>query len=235
MLTRNLDAYLAKLLPCPNCSTIFHPGKSSKQYCSSSCGTSFSNRQRKPRSDESKQRTSATLKATRALNSKMELPKKQSVPWSKAYISGPYSKLYICSCGHCGDQFSSRTPVKYCSNHSNLYKSNNRNKYAFTFNVYHYPGLFNLDQLNLVGWYSPGGKSKSWNPDGLSRDHKVSVNEAIRFGYDPYYIKHPLNCDLITQQQNNCKKTRSSIAYSDLVQLVDAYDLALLRGLDSNQ
>jgi len=62
------------------------------------------------------------------------------------------------------------------------------------------------------------------NTNGLTRDHKISVNEAIRNNYDPYYIKHPLNCELMSWKKNNKKKTKSSITYSKLKQLVDAYD-----------
>jgi hypothetical protein len=50
------------------------------------------------------------------------------------------------------------------------------------------------------------------------------VNDAIRYGYDPYYIKHPMNCELMFFNENNKKKTNSSITYQELIKLVDDYD-----------
>ena len=52
----------------------------------------------------------------------------------------------------------------------------------------------------------------------LSKDHKVSVNEAIKNGYDPYYISHPLNCEIMPWIENNKKDKNSSISYNHLVQ-----------------
>jgi len=101
---------------------------------------------------------------------------------------------------------------------------NLRFQYRFKFNVYDYTDLFDLDILNSVGFYSPGGKSGKWNIDGLSRDHKVSVSESIKNKYDPYYISHPLNCELMPHKENNKKKHKSSITYETLVGLVDEYD-----------
>lgn len=62
------------------------------------------------------------------------------------------------------------------------------------------------------------------NPDGVTRDHKVSVNEAIINGYDSYYIKHPLNCELMLFGDNAKKHTKSSITYEELVEKVKEYD-----------
>jgi hypothetical protein len=96
-----------------------------------------------------------------------------------------------------------------------MYCESSKSGYKFTFNVYHFPELFDLDLLNKVGWYSPGGKTKKWNINGLSRDHKISVNDAIKNNYDPYYIT-PLNCELMPHIENNSKKTKSSISYTYL-------------------
>lgn len=74
------------------------------------------------------------------------------------------------------------------------------------------------EQLKEVGMWGYD------NTNGLTRDHKLSVNEAIKNNYDPYYIKHPLNCELMSWTENNKKKTKSSITYEKLKQLVDDYD-----------
>jgi hypothetical protein len=50
------------------------------------------------------------------------------------------------------------------------------------------------------------------------------VNEAIKNNYDPYYIKHVMNCELMLWIDNIRKYKRSSISYEELKKLVDEYD-----------
>jgi len=139
----------------------------------------------------------------------------------KKNIWGIYTKVCHCTCGHCNVFFFCNTQVWYCLEHSNLYKNNNRNRYAFTFSIKTYSSLFPEQSLYLLKQY---GMWSYTNTNGITRDHKVSVNEAIKNNYDPYYIKHPLNCELMTWTENNEKKTNSSISYSELVTLVDDYE-----------
>ena len=138
----------------------------------------------------------------------------------KENIEGEYTKLYLLKCAHCNKKFVNRQSKKYCMDHSHLYKNNNRNRYAFSFSLSKYPDLFGhaSDLLTKVGMWRPTNKN------GLTRDHKVSVNEAIRNNYDPFYIKHPINCELMTWHDNNKKNTDSSISYEELKKLVDAYE-----------
>lgn len=89
----------------------------------------------------------------------------------------------------------------------------------FTFNIYDYGEMFDLKLLSTIGW-----RNTKTNPNGMTRDHRVSVNEAIRNNYDPYYIKHPINCELMLFNDNNKKNTKSSITYTELVKLVDAFE-----------
>jgi hypothetical protein len=138
-------------------------------------------------------------------------------------ILGDYCKIYFCNCKFCNSTFIKQTVKQICDNckvdQERLYFD-----YRFSFNVYNYPDLFDLNKLSELGWYSPRGKSGKWNPEGLSRDHKVSVSESVKNLYDPFYITHPLNCDLIPHTENNKKKHRSSISYQQLVSIVDEYE-----------
>lgn len=59
---------------------------------------------------------------------------------------------------------------------------------------------------------------------GVVRDHRLSVANAIRFNYDAYYIRHPINCQLMLSIDNSRKYTTSSISYADLVMQVDQYE-----------
>lgn len=100
-------------------------------------------------------------------------------------------------------------------------------QYAVRFNVYQYPQLFDIESLDVHGWYSPKGKSGKWNPTGLSKDHIISVKDAVFNNYDPYYISHLMNCQLITHKENNEKKTTSLITYNELINKVNAYDMSV--------
>lgn len=131
----------------------------------------------------------------------------------------PYSTLYKCRCKHCGIEWRARRPKRVCENHEHLYSHDGRAKYWFAFNVYDYPHLFDLALISKFGWRSEK------NPNGVSRDHRLSVNEAIKNNYDPYYIKHPLNCELMLFEQNNRKKTKSSITFEELKRQVDEYEM----------
>jgi len=131
----------------------------------------------------------------------------------------------------------SRKKLKYCGNCRDKYSESAKQGFKFTFNVYEYPNLFDLSLLENRGWFAPGGKTGKWNPDGISRDHKVSINEAIRNGYDPFYISHPLNCELMIHIENDKKKHHSSMSYDELVRQVDEYELQkclLLQSQGSN-
>lgn len=211
MEVKYLEKYQAALVPCKQCNNLF---RSSKQYfCSRSCSATYNNIVRGPRSTETKENISSGVSKHHQTKIKADPP-------------GEFSKLFICSCKHCSVKFVSRTIRHYCTDHKMLYSPSAKSGYKFTFNVYNFPELFDIDLLTKVGWFSPGGKSGVWNKNGISRDHKVSVTESIKYNYDPFYITHPLNCQLMPHSENNKKKTHSSITYNDLVSLVDQYELS---------
>jgi len=211
-----LIKYQRALKSCKQCAKLFKPVAGRLYFCGQSCSASYNNKKRGPRSEETKQKIRNSLSKTEQIIRSKKV---------KTEFVGLHSKLFICSCRHCKTKFVSRIKKQYCLDHRNLYSTSNKFGYKFTFNVYHYPDLFDLILLNSVGWFSPGGHAGKWNINGLSRDHKVSVTEAIANNYDPYYITHPLNCELMPHSQNNSKKTNSSITYSELKKLVAAYDL----------
>lgn len=212
--SQNLTKYQTSLKPCKKCKSLFRPTTQKKFFCSKSCSTSFNNVTRGARSNETKLKISNSLK-------KISITKKKK---DRITIIGPYSKLFTCCCRHCKIKFVSRTKRQYCCEHKSLYAASSKAGYKFTFNIFDYPELFDLTLLKQRGWFSLGGRAGRWNISGLSRDHRVSVTEAIANNYDPYYITHPLNCELMPHTENNKKKTKSSISYSELKRLVDEYD-----------
>lgn len=134
-----------------------------------------------------------------------------------------FTRIFFRNCKICNVCFVSKGNSKYCKLCQTL-SSNKRSYYRFQFNVYDYPELFDLALLNKVGFYGAGGKISQYNLQGLSRDHKLSIADAIKNNYPQYYITHPMNCDLIMHSKNNKKKQNSTISFIELVKLVDNYD-----------
>lgn len=226
---------------CKNCQEEFIPKyKQYSTFCSKSCSASYNNKNKKPRTKRSKEKTRNSMiiyynknKIIKSDNNslvkqifsenKFRENNKLS-PRNKNNIEGPYTKLFLNKCSHCFSLFYSRTKIKYCLKHKELYLNKNIMNYKFNFNCYNYPDLFDIKMIEKIGWYYGDKKSKKYNPNGLSRDHRVSVNEAVRNNYDPYYIRHPLNCEIMLHNDNRKKSNKSSISYFKLVKLVDEYE-----------
>lgn len=206
MKRKRLAQYLANPKYCKQCGTMFVVNPRAKQFCNHSCATKYNNTHR----PEGFKRgpSKGHVSPNRKLNPLRMISK----------ISGPYSTLYSCTCKHCGTKWQNRTSVQYCDQHKELYSHNGRAMYWFTFSLRDHPSLFSGDLLRKHGMYS------KTNPNGLTRDHRVSINNAIRNGYDPYYVRHPINCELMTFTDNIRKKANNSIAYEELVKQVDQYD-----------
>jgi len=203
---------------CQNCNMLL-TGKWQLKFCSQSCSASFSNTNKPKRKivyktcicgNQIKSRDKFCSKICQEIH---QQPKKSTKPRKK-----DPNKPFNCTCKHCDSKFQSLRCRYYCDNCVEHYSHAGRARYWFTINVYKYPELFDLESLNKIGFRS------NENPNGYTRDHKVSVNHAIKHGYDPYYITHVMNCELMLWEENNKKKTNSSISYEELVKIVDQYD-----------
>lgn len=217
---------------CERCGTEFVTSDNNTKNCSRTCANIREHTQ------ETKDKISSTLKGKVVENkiksdvvpkpkktNKISKPRKISNLPSRYHYrhsDADFCTINICKCKNCEFVGSYRTQRGYCPNCEDMYSSNKRAMYQFTFNVYHYPDLFDLNLLESVGWRVTRGKNK--NVFGISRDHKVSVRDSIINNYDPYYIKHPLNCELMTHDENQRKGTKSSMSYDELVKLVDDYE-----------
>jgi hypothetical protein len=225
-----LDTYIRDLKNCAHCNKPFR-SRFNAIYCSHSCSASNSNTTRAPIKVKQKTFTCKTCghveiadgRASKKKCSACEIQTKIN-PVEK---NGEHCKLSTNTCAHCSKIFVSRRKRKYCEDHISMYSESAKCGYKFRFNVFHYPDLFDIALIQQHGFFCPGGrysKDGKTNPNGLSRDHRVSVNEAIRNNYDPYYVSHPVNCEIMFHHENNRKKTKSSITYEELIRLVDAYD-----------
>lgn len=230
-----LKTYYACPKFCKGCECELDWFKRDCNFCSHSCAAIF-NKDKIPKvSEETKNKIKQSLSKyfkhtkedflsnfvgpvfVKVLGNK---PKRLPLPCE---TDGEYSIIYHCKCKFCQTRFIKRTPIRICAACKDA-QNKLRMDYRFTFNVFDYPELFDLTLLAEVGWYGPRGKSGKWNPAGLSRDHKISVSAAIKHSYNPFYISHPLNCDLMPHTQNNMKKQKCSISYDELKSLVDEFE-----------
>ena len=201
---------------CVNCNIDFLKDGLGYKFCSRKCSATESNKNRKPRSKESRERTSTSINL---YNKEKGVNQNTSF---KNSVCGEYSKIYFKSCRICLTKFTSKNATRfYCDLCSKI----DYDYYRFKFNIYDYPHLFDLEKLNEFGFVSFGGKrGGDPNLNGMSRDHRVSTSEAIKYKYDKYYISHPINCELMHHTENNKKKGKSSITYEELVYQVDEHD-----------
>jgi hypothetical protein len=179
---------------CKQCSTVISYDKRTGKFCNASCAAKYNNLHR-----------SSTAKKTGPAK-KIKEPKLK------------FSTLHKCVCKHCGIEWRARYNTRVCETHKEMYSHNGRAQFWFTFSLSSYPDLFDGTLIKQHGM-----RSKE-NPNGVTRDHRVSVQDAILNGYDPFYIKHPVNCELMLFKDNASKHTKSSITYKQLVAMVDDYE-----------
>lgn len=60
--------------------------------------------------------------------------------------------------------------------------------------------------------------------NGVSRDHKFSINEAFKQKIDPYLISHPANCELLRHNVNSSKCDKCSITKEQLIENVEKWN-----------
>jgi hypothetical protein len=191
-----------------------------KEFCGFSCRAKHFNEKRKnsnwKQSDFQKQSASDHRKIKSALNK------------GEIYIA-KYTKISCNVCKLCDFYWVSQSKKNICSDCEKIdlktIQRKKRSEYLFNFDVKSYPDLFDLNMVESIGWYSPS-KKYNRNLNGLTKDHIISVSDAIKNDYDPYYIKHPMNCKLMRQSDNSRKKTKSSMSYSKLKRLVELYDMS---------
>jgi hypothetical protein len=239
---KHLTRHLNSLLGCPECNSVFKPDGKQK-YCSHSCSAAATNRARGPITPPLDKQlpcsgcgdlVTTSGYSTTAICQFCRDPIRPGMraPIFTTYQVGAASKLTDCKCINCGSMFLSKRKSTVCCQCSQLsaygrtkYARKNRQIYSFKFVCSDFPELFDkalLDEIASIGWYSPARKVHR-NLTGLTKDHKISVADAVKHNHNPYYITHPLNCELIRQSENSSKKTKSTITYAELVAAVDQF------------
>lgn len=225
--------YLTNPKTCAHCNSILEYDNRKNKFCSSSCAAK-NNNQGKVKSSYTRYKQaqrSALLKNIQLNKTEEDYKTKEcrhcNKPINKSRaiycdqscaVDHKRSKRKIRSCTICKQDFQSSTSKNLCPSHEHMFILSKRAPYEFKFNMGEYPKLFDPNLIQTLGMKS------RLNPNGLVRDHKVSIHDAIKNGYDPYYISHVMNCQLIKSNDNLIKGKKSCIIYEHLKQLVDEWD-----------
>ena len=153
----------------------------------------------------------------------------------------------VCANDTCDNEFISKNPKhKFCccqcaiqqrnrDNYAKKYKNINIQKedQDFVFEMYKkqcnfkfalkdFPSEFNFNLILENGWYK--AKNHGDNLGGVSRDHMFSINQAFIAKIDPYYISHPVNCQLLLHSDNSSKHSKCSITKEELMERVNRWN-----------
>lgn len=198
-----------RTVQCFQCNSItFNP-----KFCSPSCRTTYCNKARGPRSLETRSAIRATIKFQR--------PKRPS--W-KDNIAGPYSTVYRNTCCKTNKIFYSSKYQKY---HPSFIADRKHYAYLcrFQFSISKFPEWFDGRIIQEHGWYStPGSRSGKRNLNGVSRDHKLSVDYGYKNNIPPSIIAHPANCELVLHKHNQNKHSKSSITHEQLLSDIQTFN-----------
>lgn len=201
---------------CPYCHKkfeTFNGGKKEKKSCSVECGNSFSRH-----TDQSKKKISDTLKG-RHLS--YDIKRKISLslggkgePRKRKWVMVNGIMILYKECPSCKEYKVILKNKKICEDCKFSYYSIYRPNCEFDFNIFDYPNKFDLTLIKKYGIYSPINKRNNLN--GVSRDHLYSVRDGFEYKVDPNLIKHPANCRLVLNVDNQKKHCKSIISFDEL-------------------
>lgn len=222
---QNQITYLNNPNYCGYCNTPLVYRNHGK-FCDHSCASSYTNKQRKPMPQHTKDKIAEAVATTlykkhsetKILASTRKLSKVQfsecEMCHDAFYVKhhknirtnrctnckvAIFSKVRTNKCNVCNVVFLKSRYQKYCDDCSPNIR-HYRTRAAFKFNVYDYPDKFDLSLIYTHGWYSPNGynsSNKTPNLSGVSRDHKYSILDGFNNNINPKLLAHPANCDIL--------------------------------------
>ena len=147
-----------------------------------------------------------------------------SPEWNINISKGQNPKIYQFTCLYCNKEVTtSIRNRKFCSRKCvTEYRKLTTPKYQrywedcqFKFNVYDYPDKFDLSLIENHGWYK--AKNRGDNPNGISRDHMISIKDGFKNNIDSKIMSHPANCQLLKHNENVSKHSNSSLTLDELL------------------
>jgi hypothetical protein len=184
------------------------------KFCGHSCAASYTNGTRKPRTEESKLKTSKTLRSKPLTNQFGTF-----APIVYQDIVGDFTRIYFCKCKFTDKQFVSTRKLYI---HPSIIETKEQYTYQcrFAFAISDYPEWFKgaSELIEQYGWYSTPGSNKKGitNINGISRDHLYSSSDGFKNNIDTKLLSHPANCRLLTHKENQSKGKNSSITIEEL-------------------
>lgn len=88
---------------------------------------------------------------------------------------------------------------------------------SFKFSSVLYPYVKNAELLKQYKWLS----KENPKDDGITRDHRVSIQYGYEHNIDPYLISHPANCEFMLRNDNSSKQDKCSITVEQLIEEVE--------------
>lgn len=85
----------------------------------------------------------------------------------------------------------------------------------FKINALNITKIRGFSQLEVVGWYN-----SQHNPNGLVKDHMLSIAHGFKNKINPEVVGHLANCELIPAVKNIKKSSDCSISEKDLKTLI---------------
>lgn len=201
---------------CKNCSKdIKYEKRGNLYFCSRSCSTSYSNKQRNynPKFTKEGLESIRLSNRERTINERIEYYSniKRCKVCNKML---PFNKRFNTFCNiKCKNNFYENTKSEY-----ELYKSRSK----FKFNLLDYKDEFDFSLIEKYGWYK--AKNRGDNLNGVSRDHMISIKDGFKMGIDPKIISHPANCELMRHSNNSSKCDKSSITIEQLKNKIKDWD-----------
>ena len=184
---------------CNCCDAVILFNKRKNKYCSASCSAKITNKVHRKRGPTAKEK----LKFS-----------------SVKFIFCEKTQQWYCNKDQNGN-------IRRCSPYIKSEKEKYYSAARFAFNVYHYPGEFDLSLIEQNGWYScPGQKRKTSvkNINGVSRDHIVSVSYGFKNNIDPGIIAHPANCRIILHSENKKKSLKCGLTVEELLLKIELWN-----------
>jgi hypothetical protein len=201
---------------CHTCKKIFQVKEREKQYpkkkiyfCCRSCAN------HRIHSVECKAKISKSLKGRKSLKGSVQRQSRRCLNCNENFEVLPKSKRKFCN-KICYGKYQGKDITE---------KYRYRLDCQFKFNIYHYPKKFDISLIEKYGWYK--AKNNGDNPEGVSRDHKFSIDCGWQNGISFEIIRHPANCQLIKQKENAAKHTSCSILLEGLLQDIKNWDLEI--------
>lgn len=186
----------SELINCLECDLPFNGNiKEKRKFCNKSCSVTFNNKVRII-TEETKTKTSNTLKSKNKKVIKIRLCKNCN------NVVG-YKKII---CDTCRVDY-----YEYYRPSSN-----------FDFSISIYKDKFDLSLVEKYGWYSPSNKGNNLN--GVSKDHLFSVKDGFINKVSIDVIKHPANCGLMIHRDNQVKNSKSIITLDELLKRIEEWN-----------